>query len=265
VGSLRTPFFIVAILIVLVVVLVEAGSLALPSTGDLSSALNSICNQTQDQQMQDDCSSESGKADLLNQMADEQASNTPSPGLGITYMSLVDGLLLFMTLLMGLSLIIPQRVQGRIQGVATLVFSVLMLLAAIVMIFIALAKLILMVSLLLAVPFGTLAYLAIWGFFNRGGASIILGILWLLKLGFGACLVLAHQRFLQNKGLILLFAASLIANIVVAFLQGLVPGFLVSITDAIAAIIVGIIGVIMLLLALIGSIISVVKALKPEV
>jgi len=263
-GSLRTPFFIVAIIVVLVVVLVEVGSLALPSTGDLHSALNTVCKQAQDEQMQDDCSSESGRADLLHQMEEEQANNTPSPGLGITYMSLVDGLLLFITILIGLALIIPQRIQGRLQGCATLIFAVLMLLAAIVMIFIALGKLILMVSLLLAVPFGTLAYLAIWGFFNRGGAAIILGILWLLKLGFGVCLVLAHQRFLQNKGLILLFAASLIANVVVVFLQGLVPGFLVSITDAIAAIIVAIIGVIMLLLALIGSIISVVKAIKPE-
>jgi hypothetical protein len=259
--SLRAPFFIAALLIALVVVLVELGSLALPRTPDLTTELNTVCTSP-DPSLQSKCSSAAGKADLLNQMANDADSNQP-PGLGIPYMALLDGLLLFVTLLMGLALILPQRVLGRIQGLATLIFSVLMLLAGIAMIFLALGQVILMVSLLLSAPFGTIAYLAIWGFFDRGGASIILGVLWLLKLAFGVCVVLAHQRFLQNKGLILIFAASLIANIVVAFLQGLVPGFLVSITDGIAAIVVAIIGVIFLILALIGSVIAVVRALRP--
>ena len=263
--SLRTPFFIVALVVAVVVVMVEIGSLALPTTGDPVVALSTMCQKTTDSDLMDKCASISGRADLLDQMRQAQANNQPNPGLGITYLALIDGLLLFITLLIGFSLIVPERVQGRVQGCITLVFSVLLVLGAIGLIFVALGKVILMVSLLLSAPFGTLAYLAIWGFFDRSGATVILSILFVLKLVFAACLVLAHQRFLQNKGLILLVVASLIGNVVVAFLQGLVPGFLVSITDGIAAIVVAIIAVILLVLSLIGSIISVIKALKPAV
>ena len=56
----------------------------------------------------------------------------------------------------------------------------------------------LLISLLLAVPFGTIVYLAIYGFFNRGGASATLSLLMLLKIVFAVCLVVAEQRFLQK-------------------------------------------------------------------
>jgi hypothetical protein len=60
----------------------------------------------------------------------------------------------------------------------------------------------------------------------------------MLKLAFAACLILAHQRFIQNKGLVLIILTSLAANIIVSFLNGLAPAPLVSITDGIAAIVV---------------------------
>ena len=65
-----------------------------------------------------------------------------------------------------------------------------------------------MVSLLLAPPFGPIAYLALWGGFDTDGATVALGLTMLLKLAFAACLVLAHQRFLQNKGLVVLVLLS---------------------------------------------------------
>ena len=130
------------------------------------------------------------------------------------------------------------------------------------MIISAIVLLLLMIALLLSVPFGTIAYLAIYGFFDRGGASAVLGILLFLKLAFAACLVLAQQRFLQNRGLVLLVISSLVANIVLSFLHGLVPIILVSITDAIGAIIVAACGCIWWLLALIVALPAILKSIR---
>ena len=84
---------------------------------------------------------------------------------------------------------------------------------------------------------------------------------WPLKSSPNPFLPLAQQRFLKLKSLILLVATSFIATIVVSFLQGLVPGPLVSITDALAAIIVGILALIWAVVILIGSINAVIQAL----
>jgi VanZ family protein len=82
-----------------------------------------------------------------------------------------------------------------------------------------------------------------------------------LKLGFVVCLLLAHQRFLQNKGLVLLVLTSLLANLIIGFLHNFVPLPLVSITDAIGAIVVAILAVIWALVLLIFAIISIIKAI----
>jgi hypothetical protein len=76
-------------------------------------------------------------------------------------------------------------------------------------------------------------------------------------------LLLAQQRFLQNRGLVLLILSSLVCNIVLSFLHGLVPGFLVSITDALGGIIVAVCGLIWWVMALIGAIPAVLRALRP--
>ncbi len=151
----------------------------------------------------------------------------------------------------------PERLQGKVQGVVTLIFSIIVILLGIGLIFGALALLILMISLLLSVPFGTLVYLIVWGFFNTGGASAALALIMALKILFVIALIIAQQRFLQNKGLVLLVLTSLVASIIVSFLHGIVPFFLVSITDAVAAIIVGILAVIWAVVLLVGAIISV--------
>jgi hypothetical protein len=73
--------------------------------------------------------------------------------------------------------------------------------------------------------------------------------------------VLAHQRFLQNKGLVLIIATSFLANLIIAFLYGFVPGFLVSITDAVAAIVICILALVWGIVYLIGGAVSVVKVI----
>jgi hypothetical protein len=85
-----------------------------------------------------------------------------------------------------------------------------------------------------------------------------------LKLAFAVVLLLAHQRFLQNKGLVLIILTSLLANVILSFLHGIVPRLLVSITDAIGAIVVGILAAVWALIFLIGSIPAIVKALRVD-
>jgi hypothetical protein len=223
---LRAPFFWLAGFMLLVVVLIECAS------GLIVRPLNQV-----------------GLA-------------TSTPGLGIRYLPLIDGLLLYVVLLMGLGLLLSRSVIGRIQGLVTLVLSFFGLLGAIAMIFVALGLLILMVTLLVAVPFGTIAYLVGWGDFPTGAATATLGLILFLKIVFCILLILAHQRFLQNKGIVILSAVSLGATLLLAFLVDFPPGFLVSIADAIGALIIAIVGAVWLLFLLIGSLLATISALR---
>jgi hypothetical protein len=184
-----------------------------------------------------------------------------TPGLGIPSLALLDGLVVFTILLMAASLLIPERIQGRVQGIVTLIISLLVLLAAIANGFAALIRLMIMVSLLFSPIFGTIAYFAVFGHFPKAAAAVTLSSIMTLKLLFAGFLIFAHQRFLQNKGLVLIVLTSLVACLIISFLHGFVPGPLVSITDAIAAIIIVILAAIWAIIFLIGSIISIVKAI----
>ena len=255
--TLRRPFFILAVVLLAIAVLVELGSTSVLK--GVSADANAIHAQAaKDPELADALTQMNGQ---LQQISDR---DTP-PGLGVPYLAFLDGVLLFSISLIAASLIVPERVQGRVQGCASLIFMIVLLLAVIAAIISAFVMLMIMVALLLAVPFGTLAYLAIYGFFDRGGAAAALSIIMLLKLGFAGSLLAAHQRFLENTGLVLLIVTSLVGSIVVSLLQGLVPGFLVSITDAIAAIIVGILACVWGVLLLIGAIGAVLKAVRLQV
>lgn len=196
---------------------------------------------------------------LVGLPADAKFDAEP-PGIGIPYLALLDGLLLWVVLLTGLGMVLEKSMQARAQGIVTLIMSIIVIGGGIVMILYALALLILMVSLLLAAPFGTLTYLGMYGVFPGGSAAALSAIM-LLKVGFAVCLVLSQQRFLQIKSLVLLILCSLLANVIVSFLQGFPPSILVSITDTIAALVVAILGVIWAVFFLLFSIPAVFKAI----
>lgn len=195
-------------------------------------------------------------------LADPAGGSLDRPGKGIRALAVLDGLLFFTVALLGLALLVPERIYGRVQGVVTLVVSFLLLLAAIFLALEALVLVFVMIGLLLAAPFGTIAYLAMWGSFRVGAAEATLGALLLLKIASGVCLVLAHPRFLQNKGLVLLVLTSLVANVVVSFLIGFPPRILASITDVVGAIIVAVLAVIWAIFFLVFSIVSIVRVVR---
>src|SRR5262245_28632433 len=180
---LRVPFFVIALAAMILVVLMEIGSPFLLGGYDVGAQI----------------SQQSGDLGV----SVPPGGHSAPPGIGIPYMALVDGIMLFTVLLMGSGLIVPERIQGRVQGVVTLIFAFLLILAALVMLFIAIAKLILMVTLLLAFPFGTIAYLIIWGSFPRGDAAVVLSLLMFLLLVVACFLLAAQQRFIQTQVVVL--------------------------------------------------------------
>lgn len=251
--ELRKPFLLIALALMAVVVVIEMGGrLALKGGGDVPNVADFPAGEVRD------------AFSRVNPGELNQLSGEKPPGFGVPYLALVDAIALFTIGLMALSLILPGRVQGRTQGCATLIFSIILVLLAIVLAFAAFGALILMISLFLAAPFGTITYFAIFGSFPRGATAAVLSLLMLLKLGCAGALVLAHQRFLQNIGLVLILLTSLVGNIIVAFLHGFVPGFLVSITDALGGLIAAILAIIWAIFLLIVSIIAVLKAVPPE-
>ncbi len=134
---------------------------------------------------------------------------TFTPGIAINYLAIMDGIIVYSVFWMLLGLVLPGRFTGSAQGIVTLIAAILALIGTVVLAFAAFVLLMLMITLLLAVPFGTIAYFAEWGHFATRAAAATLTLAMLLKILFCIFLVLAHQRFLQNKGLVILTAVSL--------------------------------------------------------
>lgn len=198
--------------------------------------------------------------DLADLDSDDFADDVADPpGLGITALVVVNGLLLVVVGLAALPLLVGNKTTGTVQGVVSLIAGLVGMIGGILLAIAAFALLMVMLGLLLSPPFGTLAYLAVYGFFDTGTALTVLGFVLLLQVAAGVLLVVAHPRFLQHKGLVFLVLTAILLTVVTAFLHGLVPGILVSVTDAVAAIVSAVVGVIWSVAMLIGGIVSVVK------
>lgn len=223
---LRIPPFVIAAILLTIAVLVEIALAVVPATGATLSG--------------------------------------PGPGRAIAYLALVDGLVLYTIGLIVLSLLIRGHTQGRIQGVATLVASLLVLSVSFTLVLEAIRLLSVMITLLQSVPFGTIKYFEKYADFDVKTARIILSLIMILKLCFAGLLALSQPRFLDNKGLVLIVITAFVANIIVAYLHGLVPSYLVSITDDIAAIVVAVLAAIWAVILLVGSIPAILRALRKK-
>jgi hypothetical protein len=257
--SLRKPLFFVAAAFLTLAFLMELGSPLLDRLSSRSGLAASQVDRTVEGAQRLPQLQGLPPGELQRKL---QRSTGAPPGRGVPNMALLDGLLLFTVALIGMAFLVPERIHGRVQGFVTLFVSLSVLLTAIVKIGTAIAALVLMVTLFLAIPFGTIIYLIGYGSFDRGLTGMMLSTIMMLKFLFAGCLVFAHQGFLKMKGLVLLVVTSLIAGIIVSFLHGLVPTVLVSITDAIAGIIVAFLAALWALFFLIGSIPSMVKSIK---
>lgn len=191
------------------------------------------------------------------------ATDLPRPGIGIPYAGLLDLLLLYTLALLVAGFVPATRaVLARVQGVATFLLALVGLIAGLVLLFIAVGLLSLMVALLLAVPFGTAVYVAGFGTFHTGQSRAVLGIVMALKLPGIGLLLAAHPLLIRNLGLVLLLACSVGMTFLLGLLHALPPGFLVSITDAIGALVASVVALVWLVVFLVGAIPAVLLAIR---
>jgi hypothetical protein len=170
--------------------------------------------------------------------------------------------LLFTMVMLVLSLVMELRVYGRIQGIITLVVTFLWVLGAFFTALLALAKLSLMLGLLVATPFGTIAYLVLWGNFPTSEAAAILALLLLLKLVFAVLLVLSQPKFFKVTGLVVLLLVSVVMQLILGLIHSFVPAPLVSIGDQFWALITVAVAFVWALTMLIGSVPAIVNAAR---
>jgi hypothetical protein len=175
------------------------------------------------------------------------------PGIAIFALVGLDVALLLRFALTSFGSLVSGSLQGKVDGLVTLVAGILLVLFGITTALSALALLMLMLGLVLAAPFGTLIYMGLFGSFATGTASALLSLALLLELASMAAFTLWNLHVLRSKSTVLLALTSLLLTAGVSLLHGIVPSFLVSITDAIAAIIIGVAGVVWgVVLALFG-------------
>lgn len=220
--SLRKPPFFIAMILFALVLMTELGTaVAIPLVGDRGSAV----------------------------------------GKGIPMLALLDIQLVFTALLMAAPLLFPASITGRVQGVATFVVALLLVIAGVLAGLAAFGFLAKLIGLLIT-PLGVTRYVtAGYNDFPIGEAAAALGFIMACKLGSVAALVIAHQRFLENKGFMLLIGTSLLATVVISFLHGFVPGFLVTVSDVIGAIVVAILALVWAVLGLVFGGIAIARAL----
>jgi len=246
VGALRRTPLVAGVAVLALVVLLEISSYFVLHAGNADVAAN---------------------PDVIR-LAASSGANTAAvagrqpPGIAIAYLALVDGLLLFTMLLVLLGTTRNKALQSRVQGVLTLALAVLVIIGGIMLIIVAIATLVLMVTLFLAVPFGTIVYLIRYGNFDTGAATAVLATIMALKLAFCVALVLGQQRFLQMKGLVALVVTSIVCTALIGILHGVVPVVLVAITDAIAALVIAVIAVVWALVLLVGATLAIVKTVQ---
>lgn len=256
--SLRKPFLVVALLAVVVAFLACLGSSLVTAPPPFADRVQQTLSSPQTAELLDKFGIDPGDArDSINGTRPDNP-----PGLGIPALALIEGLLLLVLVITAAPLLIGERATGVLTGAVSIIGGLVALLAAIATAIVAFTALMLMVSLLLSVPFGTMAYLAIFGSFDTSGAALFTSLVLGLTLACLVLLVFAQQRFVHSKGLMLLIATAALLTFVTALLHSIVPSFLASITDALAALVTAIVSAIWALLVFIWGVVAAVRVLR---
>lgn len=255
--ELRRPFLVAAVLVAGLIVAVEIGAHFLVEPRVPSGSMVTALGSTPEGRNLDVASLSSAERQQIDALTD----TSRPPGLAVPDLVFLDVLLFLTVGLMALTLVVREELVGRGQGVVMLIASILVIFGALRAAIFAFVKLLLMLALFLSPPFGTIAYFAAFGWFDRPGAVTSVGLVLFLKLAFCVAIVAAQQRFLQNKGLVIFLVISIVLTIVVGFLHSFVPLPLVSITDAVGALFVSIVAIIWAIVTLVFAVFAIVQAL----
>lgn len=264
---LRTPALLVALIAAVLIVLVETGS----SFGAFVSIFDGLAGRVSElgesfsglQGSQEQEDSDSGGVGSFTDLEDLLSADSEDlPGMAVAALIFIDILLMVTVLLFNLPLIFSPRILAMLQGIISLILGIVVILFSLLTILKALVQLFVMIGLLLAIPFGTIAYMTLYADFETGQAAAILGLLMLLKCVLAISLLIASPRFLINLGFVAQVATSFVVMIIISFLHNFPPTFLVAITDVVAALIVCIVAIIWGIIYVIGGIIGILTMLK---
>lgn len=243
--SIRRPFVLAALVLMLFVLALELGAPHLVGGSTVSNALGGEIEQ--------------------HPMVEASLTEVGEPpGRGLSYLAQIDLLMVLLMVQYTIAQMGLGRVHGRVTGIVTLVVSALLILAGIVLLMIAVVEVVIMITLASAAPFGTIAYLAIWGGFPRAEAGAVLATLVVLEVGALLCLVLAHPSFVRQKGLLVVGGLSLLLKLILGFLHALVPRSFVAITDNIGAIVTAVVAIVVAVFFMAFAVPSIVKALRVD-
>lgn len=264
-SKLRTPALIVALIAAILMILVEMGgsfrgSLSIfdgmwarvTSLGDGLSGLGATESEDEEEPPSD--------FNQLEGTLDGGAEDVP--GLAVAALIHLDFLLMATVLLFTLPLIISARLLAKTQGCLSSILGLIAILLGLLTVLKALASVIVMFALLLAIPFGTIVYMVLYATFDTTQAAAVMGTLMFLKIVMAIAIFIAHERFLFNKGFVALVLTSFLSMLLINFLHSFPPTFLVSVTDGVAAILVGVFAIIWGIVYLIGGLFSFVMMIK---
>ena len=203
-------------------------------------------------------------ATLLPEYKASSAVAAPAAaGLGIRSLIFLDVIIAYVVGLILLEFFPPVAAMfSRVQGPVTLVLSAIGALASLVFVIAAINLITLMLALLLSPPFGTVAYFAVWGTFNKTPSRIVVDLALFLKIVGVAFVLVSYPSFLKNRKLMLLLLCSVGLTFVLGLLHALPPSFLVAITDALGAIITGIVALVWMIAFLIGAIFAIIRLVR---
>lgn len=148
------------------------------------------------------------------------------------------------------------------QGIMTLVVAFLWIIAGFVLALAVFVKVLLMIGLFVAPPFGTIAYLVVWGWFPDGQAAALLAVLLFLKLVLAGLPVAAQQRFPRVKDLMILLPLSVILQVVLGLIHGILPRMVVSSGDELWAVVTAIVALIWVVIMVIIAIPAIINAIR---
>lgn len=181
-------------------------------------------------------------------------SKPKPPGFGLEADGLYLWIVFFSILISLIGMLITKATVQRAGMIASLINSVIVILMSILLIVKAIVKLVIMIVLLLALPFGPLIYLAIYGTFAKGVVLATGGLGLLCKIVAAILLSIGASQVVKVKSAALLLLTGFVTFFIIEFVLGFVPSPFASIADAIIGIIIAIIVILWSIFILIGSI-----------
>ena len=176
------------------------------------------------------------------------------PGYSLEADGLYLWVVFFSILISLIGMLITKASVHRVGMIISFINSIIVIFISIFLIVQAILKLIIMFGLLLALPFGPLIYMAIYGAFPKGPVLILGGLGLLCKIVAAVLLWIGGSQMIRIKSATLLLITGFVTFFIIEFGLGFVPVIFCSIADAIIGIIIAIVVIIWSIFILIGSI-----------